>query len=150
MAGIRCAVRTLAMGITATPASVLSVKAAANQCVRILGIEVGFDATDATKGPGLIEIGIGDASTAGTSSSATAYVTNGRPETIQSVCKQVYTAEPTVLVMPVGIPLPSLMSFLAIDFDMDEWLISGGKLFVMRATNAAINCNLTATIYFEE
>lgn len=156
MAGLKFGVPVANLACTSTPTSQIGIKAATNQCVKVTGLWAGFDGTDSTKGPGLLEIGKCTFATNGTMGTNNTQVTpicsNGLSETIQTVAGSLWTAEPTVITPSWNWPLPTYMGSGLIWLPLaDPFFVRGGSGCVVRVTlPSGVTCNFTGTLVCEE
>ncbi len=137
--------------VAATAKSVVSVVAAANQVVLVKEIIITHDGSTSTAVPVTIELCRSTQAGAGTATTATPVKRDpGRAETIQSVCKTNFTAEPTTLTAFETIYVPAYNGGVQQPIPLlNPVVIAGGAGFVVRAT-APANVNLSGSLLCEE
>ncbi len=156
MAGNLFGVMTQSDALTATTAkSVIGILAPTNQCVKIFGIYVGFDSVDVTKAAALIEIctcTFATNSPAGPTncSAVTPRTTNGRPETIQTVCARTWSTEPTVIVSTRSLYIPTFMGSGVVFFPFAKEMFVPGAAGALLRITSPVNVNFTGGFDCEE
>jgi hypothetical protein len=140
--------------VTATAKSVVGLKAAANQAVKVLESSVSFDGATSSNAPAVVEF---TTSTFATNSPGTASTSvtptkrePGRAETTQMTAAKTWTTEPTVLTvvrtMDVG-QYNGIYHYIH-PFSSPQ-VIAGGAGFVIRITSPN-NCNVSGHLTAEE
>lgn len=137
--------------VAATPKTILSIAAAANQVDKILEQKVSHDGATSTNAPDLTEFGRCTFGAAGTGTSVTPSKKDpGRAETIQTTALKNYSAEPTTItaIDPSNIPqYNGLYHYLTPD--SRPLIVVGGQGWVIRVTSPN-TVNACGRIEFEE
>ncbi len=137
--------------VAATPKTILSLAAAANQVVKILEQKVSHDGATSTNAPDLTEGGRCTFGAAGTGTSVTPSKKDpGRAETIQTTALKNYSAEPTTItaIDPTNIPQYNGL-YQYITPDSRPLIVVGGQGWVIRVTSPN-TVNACARLEFEE
>lgn len=145
-----------AIATNSTTRTVVGAKCAANQAIRVWGIDIGFDGTTSTNGPAIVELDTNTWATNAPGTNSTSVTPNpndsGRPETIQTSCAKAWTTEPTVL-SPVELMfIPSYMGAGVIFTPLTKpFVAKGGNGASMRVTQqSGVTANATGTEKCEE
>lgn len=152
MAANRITVSCATQAVTATPKSILGVKAAANIALRAWKIAVSCDGVDATKGPALIEICSCTFATNGPGTNSTSVTPakedTGRDETVQCTAARAWSAEPTVLTVAGQFNVPTFNGVVIATLNN---IIPGGAGLVVRVTlPSGVTNNCSITLWLEE
>lgn len=131
----------------ATAKTVIQVAAPANQLVVLKRIGIFFDGVAVSNEPVLIRIL--DQTTAGTMSALTSNPTQGRTETIQSVCLHTATAEPTLGFVIDALEVHPQSGFKEILPLGEEYVLGGGERIGIEVT-APDAVNAVCSIHCEE
>jgi len=114
----------------ATLQTVLAIKCPTNICETITNIDAGFDGTDSTKAPAIVQVA---ACTWATNSPGTASTSvtpalygSGRPETLQLTAAKHWTSQPTVLTLFREFLIPTYMGSGLIPLPLTNTIIAGG------------------------
>lgn len=139
-----------------TTRTVVGAQCAANQAIRVWGLDIGFDGTTSTVAPGICEL---DTNTWATNAPGTNSTTvtpkpndSGRPETIQTTCGKAWTTEPTVLTVVETFFIPNYMGSGIVFAPLTKpFVAKGGNGLSLRITQASgATANATGTEKCEE
>lgn len=136
--------------VAATPKSVAGFKAPANQAVVVDGINIGFDSTNPSGAPVIVELCSCTFATQPPGTASTA-VTPGpydqaRPETPQISAAKNWATEPTVITVVETFNVPSYTGSAIVPLPLTKpFIVKGGNGMVLRC-NSPVNCNATGTI----
>jgi len=156
MSALHFTVPGATIATSSTAKTVLGVKAPANHRVIIHGFFAGFDGTDSTKGPALVEICTCTFATNDPGTNSTA-VTEAKTEpsvseTVQSQGGKTWTTEPTVITPVDNFMIPTYMGSGVVFYPLKTPLIvKGGEGAVMRVTlPATVTANFSGSLKCEE
>lgn len=155
MAFLQADVPFSAVALTGTTArTVVGVKAATNQAVKIVGIKLSFDGSTSTATPVLVEMARCTFATNGPGTASTSATPvkrdSGRGETIQATAATAWTSEPTVITVAEAQYVGAYNGLYDMPISWDRpFILPGGQGFVLRLT-APANVNASGTLIFEE
>lgn len=141
---------------SSTPKTVAGAQCPAQQAVKVIGFNIGFDGTSSTQGPAIVEMCQSTYATNGPGTNSTsvtpAKYDSGRPETIQTTAAKNWTSEPTVLTVVEAFLIPVYMGSGIIYVPLTSpFVCKGGGGVAMRITlPSAVTANATGTIKCEE
>jgi hypothetical protein len=125
--GVSC--DTVAM-TAATLQTVLGIKCPSNICETVTNLDCGFDGTDSTKGPAIIQVCSCTWATNGPGTNSTsvtpALYGSGRPETLQLTAGKHWTSQPTVLTVIREFNIPTYMGSGLIPLPLTFSIVAGG------------------------
>jgi len=156
MAALDFSVNFETVSTSSTAKTVVGVKTAANQAIRVKGLYVGCDGVDSTKGPALVEIGpcTYGANAPGTNSTSVTPLPldNARPETIQSTCGKAWSTEPTTITVIESFFVPSFMGSALLFYPLSAPIvIKGGNGVAVRVTQqSGVTVNVSGSLRCEE